>query len=243
MNRRRLGRFPAGYLLLLSALAFCLALGPREAVSAEGLLDAGGREAVLREIRQRQGKMEAVSLSIHQTRELMLLEKTIEIEGLVILKRPNLLRWETSAPERSVTVLDEERMTVYRPDQKEAEIFDISAHVIARNSMRFFASAMWGSLEDMEKTFESVVSERGGEIVFELRPLSSIVSRYLSIVTISYSMETGLPTALETRTPRGDRTLTRILSASINPELPPEAFKVRLPSDTHVLDHTEKIDF
>jgi len=108
-------------LLPLLALLLCLSGTPPSAAATEGVLDSGGRAALLKEIKERQGSIEAISLSIHQTRDLALLEKPLEIEGRVILKRPNLLRWETTAPERSITVIGVETMTVYRPEEKEGQ--------------------------------------------------------------------------------------------------------------------------
>ena len=198
-----------------------------------------GRSDGFERIKRMQNNIHSLSATISQEKNYSALKEAIHVNGRVVLKKPNLLRWEADAPERSVISVDGVTMTIYYPDINEAKIYKLSEQFIAKNTMRFFSSVMWGSFEDMEKKFAMTVSHEKGKISFQLKPLSKIVRRYLSSVVISYDDRTGLPLSFELTTPKGDRTLTTLSDIKVNPVLEPGIFNLDLPQDvviTNLLD-------
>ena len=204
--------------------------------------DSNENNDVFEKIRQMQNNVHTLSATIEQEKNYSALKKAIHVNGRIILKKPNLLRWEADAPERSVISVDGVTMTVYYPDIKEAKRYKLSEQFIAKNTMRFFSSIMWGSFEDMEKQFALAVSRDKGRISFELKPLSKIVRRYLSSVVISYDDRTGLPLSFEITTPKGDRTITTLSDIKVNPELEPDTFNLKLPHDVWIINNIEPVD-
>jgi outer membrane lipoprotein-sorting protein len=207
--------------------------GQREVSQAE-------KEEIVEKFSELQKVIHSLCAAVIQEKHLAVLKKKVHIEGAVEMARPNMLRWEVAKPEKSITVINGETMTVYYPDAKEAQVYTLSENFIARNTMSFFITAMSGDLHEMEKRFSVSVFRNGGEIVFKLVPLSGIVSRYLSNIIVSYDETTGLPKGIEVTTPGSDRTITTLADIRINSEFRPETFKIKLPENVRITNKDEE---
>jgi outer membrane lipoprotein-sorting protein len=200
------------------------------------------KKEILRHIREKHKNTHAIRAAVYQDKELAALKDPVHVEGTVILEKPGLLRWEAHVPEQSVTIIDRKTIQIYYPDDKEAEIHKLSDHFIARNTMTFFGSVMWGEMENLEKRFAVSMHQDEGELLIQLEPHSKIVSRYLSSIIIRYDSQTGMPRGFEVTTPKGDRTVTRIEELTVNPEIDTDAFTLKLPPDVRVRDYTVTLD-
>lgn len=207
-----------------------------EAVRPE--LSPDERYYALKKIRDAQKDITSMTAQILQEKRLAALKKTLVTEGTITLSKPALLRWDVMKPERTVTVLDTETMTVYRPRTKEAQVYPLSEHMIARNSAAFFATAMSGDFDELERKFNVRVTRAGRDIVFDLEPVG-IAVRYITSVSITYDGTTGLPRAFELITPKGDRIKTSLSRVRTNPDIASDTFKVNLPSDVRITNRTE----
>lgn len=222
-------------------LVFQLFISPVSASNAPQELTVDERQKLFERFNSLQKDIYAVSASVSQEKQLAVLKEKVFLEGTVVAAKPNLLRWEVNRPERSVTVVDGERMIVYHPVEKEAQVYVVSENLVARNAVGFFSSAMGGSLSEMEKKFSVTVLRKDGEIICRLIPLSKMAGRYLSSVTIYYDEMTGLPRRFEMETPKGDRTVTKLTSVRTNPRITSETFKLKLPDDVWITNKIEPI--
>ncbi|MEW6419695.1 MAG: outer membrane lipoprotein carrier protein LolA [Nitrospirota bacterium] len=197
-------------------------------------ISAGEKQKIFERIKALQKDIYSILASVSQEKQLTILKKKMHIEGTVMVAKPNMLRWEILKPEKSITIIDGETMTVYHPEIKEAQVYALSENLIARNIMSFFMAFMSGSLQEMEKKFTVNIFRKDGGLIFILTPLSRIASRYLSSITVYYDEGTGLPRGFETTTPKGDITVTKLMNIRTNPELKPETFKIKLPEDVWI---------
>lgn len=197
---------------------------------------------VLQRIREKHKDIYAIRATVYQDKDLAALKDRVHVEGTIILEKPGMLRWEAHAPEKSVTIIDRDTMQVYYPDDKVAEIHKLSDQFIARSTMTFFGSVMWGDMENMEKRFAVSVHQEGEDLLIQLKPRSKIVSRYLSSVMIRYDNKTGMPKGFEMTTPKGDRTVTTLKNLQIDPEIGADAFVLKLSPDVRVRDYSVTVD-
>jgi len=197
------------------------------------------KQEILRKLSSLQKDIHSICSSVTQDKQLSAVKDKIHVEGLMIMAKPDMLRWETVKPRKSITVIDGRMMTVYYPDEKEAQVYTLSENFIARNTMTFFRSAIGGDLSEMEKRFTVNVFRGDNGIIFKLTPLSRIAGRYISSVTINYDEATGLPKGFEMTTARGDRTVTTLANIQSNYTADPDIFKIRLPDDVTVTNRTE----
>ncbi len=198
---------------------------------------------ILEKIRQRHRSTHSIKATVYQEKNLRALNKPVHVKGTVILKKPGMLRWEAFTPEKSIMVINRKTLTKYYPDAREAEIQSLSDNFIARNTMTFFSSVMWGALEKMDKRFEVDISGEEGKLTVTLIPLSKMVSKYLSSILIFYNAENGMPQGFEISTPAGDRTVTRLENVEMDPVISDDTFRLKLPPNVVVNDFTEEPDF
>ncbi|OHB37200.1 MAG: hypothetical protein A2099_04365 [Planctomycetes bacterium GWF2_39_10] len=183
---------------------------------------------------------DSITATINQEKQLSLLKEKICINGTVIMKKPNMFRWDIVKPDKSIIAVDGETMTVYHPEIKEAQVYNLIGNLIARNTMRFLTITMWGSLNEIEKNFTFNILRKEDEIIFKLVPVSKIISRYLSSIIIHYEEKTGFPRGFEITTPKGDKTVTRLSNIKINPEIKTGTFKIKLPEDVRITNNFEQ---
>ena len=183
---------------------------------------------------------DSITATINQEKQLSLLKEKICINGTVIMKKPNMFRWDIVKPDKSIIAVDGETMTVYHPEIKEAQVYNLIGNLIARNTMRFLTITMWGSLNEIEKNFTFNILRKEDEIIFKLVPVSKIISRYLSSIIIHYEESTGFPRGFEITTPKGDKTVTRLSNIKINPEIKTGTFKIKLPEYVRITNNFEQ---
>lgn len=219
-------------LVCVCAPACAAAEAPRQELTPEE------KHYALKKIRDTQKDIRAIAASVTQEKRLATLKKLIVTEGTIVVARPSMLRWDIQKPERTITVLDGKTMTVYRPGAREAQMYHLSEHAIARNSAAFFATAMSGDFDELERKFNVRLFRSGGDIVFSLEPVG-IAVRYIASITIAYSESTGLPRVIELITPKGDRIKTTLSRVRINPTLKDDAFSLPLPQDVRVTNRSD----
>jgi outer membrane lipoprotein-sorting protein len=204
-------------------------------------VSAGEKQMILEKFRLLRRDMRSIHASVVQEKQAAVLKKKIFVKGTVTLAKPNMLKWDVVKPERSVTVIDGETMTVYHPAVREAQVYTLSENIIARNTMTFFSEVMSGEIGEMEAKFRVSVFRNGGEVVIRLVPKSRIVGLYLAGVVIHIDESTALPKGFEVTTPRGDKTVTRLSNIKVNPELSPGTFQLKIPSDVMITNRVEPV--
>lgn len=128
---------------------------------------------------------------------------------------------------------------MYHPLAKEAQVYELAENIIASNTINFFSSSFNASLEELEKKFFLVVYRVPENVVFELRPKSKIISKFITSIHICYDEKNGLPSEFEITGAKGDITHTRLREIAVNPELGAKSFTLVLPEDVWI---TNKID-
>ncbi len=223
-------------------LLFFFAPAPYAAVETgvlgEPLGPAESEDAIER-LRVMQAGIESMAAHVSQRKTTPLLVEEIRTEGSILLKKPHFLRWEVDAPEKLVVVIDGEVMWQYRPDAKEARKRVLSNDVIARQTMRFFSSAMSLSMEDLSKRFLTAVYKVDGSTVVSLRPRSKMAGRYLKRILIWYGDDDG---ALEKFLMEGKEesvTVTEFGDVRINTDIDENVFKLVLPGDVRIISLEE----
>ena len=112
-----------GTLLLLGTF---LSSRPCNANSSLQEVSAVERQKILEKFKMLHKDMHSIFASVSQEKQLAALKKKVVVEGTVTMASPNMLKWDVVKPERSVTVIDGETMTVYHPDIKEAQVYTLS---------------------------------------------------------------------------------------------------------------------
>lgn len=226
------------YVALL--IGFSLSASIEASSYIEQEVSSADKQRIFERLTELSKDTDSITATINQEKQLSLLKEKICIDGTVIMKKPNMFRWDIVEPDKSIIAVDGETMTVYHPEIKEAQVYNLIGNLIARNTMRFLTITMWGSLNEIEKNFTFNILRKEDEIIFKLAPISKMISRYVSSIIIHYEEKTGFPRGFEITTPKGDKTVTRLSNIKINPEIKTGTFKIKLPEDVRITNNFEQ---
>ncbi len=62
-------------------------------------------------------------------------------------------------------------------------------------------------------------------------------------IIIFYNRQNGMPQSFEVKTPKGDRTVTKLADIEVDADINSGAFILKMPADVIVRDFTKEIDF
>lgn len=198
-------------------------------------LSLSEKHKIINKLNEARKDIQSIRADLRQEKDLSALKEKINIRGVIILKKPDLLRLDTQEPFKSTIVFNGKTMTIYHPDINEAEIYDTNDNMRARYAMKFFSSSMWSSLEEMEKEFNVSIYSKDSIVVFELKPSSMVVARYLTSIVVNYEKKTGIPLQIISKTPKNDTIVTTLANIEINPDLKKDTFSIKMPEDVWVI--------
>lgn len=228
------------HLLIICFIVFVNPVVFSTLVAAQDVVSSEEKQIIFEKLHGLTQNIITLTATVNQEKQLRLLKKPVYINGIITLKKPNMFRWDVFKPDKSVIASDGESMTVYHPDIKEAQVYDLVGNPTARHTMNFFVTIMGGAFDEIKKQFLVEILRNKDEIVLKLSPLSKMVGRYLSYIVINYDETTGLPYEFEMNTPKGDKTVTSFSHIKINPEISTEFFKIRLSDDVKITNLPER---
>ncbi|MBI5885426.1 MAG: outer membrane lipoprotein carrier protein LolA [Deltaproteobacteria bacterium] len=180
--------------------------------------------------------VESVSAHIVQTKRNPLLAGGTASAGVLILKKPDLLRITISTPEQVTTIVDGTYMWVYRPLKKEAERHRLSNDYAAAQAIKFLANIMEFSIPEIEKRFSVSVYGAKGGYLFEMTPISGIMAKFLARVTFAFREGSAVPDRFEVVGREGASTVTELKDVVINPAPDKGAFLFTPARDVRIID-------
>ena len=213
----------AGVLSAAPTVAGTPLLGDERARAIEGL-------------QARQREVKALRAAVVQRKRHPLLKGEVVTEGALLFSRPNRLRWEVATPERTIIVIDDQTLVIYRPDRQEAERRDLREDFGSRAVVDFLTAGMNLDVAEMEKRFEVAVYRDDGRLSLVLTPHSRWVARAIASVTITQEDADPLPRHIVVVGQKGDRTETSLAHAVVNPPLAEGAFTLRLGPEVRVVE-------
>jgi outer membrane lipoprotein-sorting protein len=219
--------------------ALLVLMGPLQAAPAAptGTLLAGEeRVRALQRLQARQREVAALRATVVQRKRHPLLKNEVVIEGGLLVKRPDHVRWEMTRPERTIVVIAGHSLLVYHPDRGEAERRDARDDFGSRAAAEFLATGVGLALDDLEKRFRVDVYRDGGQLTLRLTPKSSWIAKAIAEVAITQDDDGALPRRIVVVGAKGERTETALTDVILNPPLADDAFALRLGPDVRVAD-------
>jgi outer membrane lipoprotein-sorting protein len=222
--------------VLVLAAALAAASVPPAAGPPGTPVPDGEREQAIAAIRERQKEIVTVRASVVQRKVHPLLKSEAVTEGRILLGKPGFLRWETEGPGRTVVVSDGSTLTVYRPEEKEAERRNVGDSIASRAAVEFLSAGLGASLSGVERRFRTDLFRSDRQLIVQLTPRSGWLSRAVAVIRIYYEGAEPIPRRFVVLGPKGDRTETILSGVVINPEVSADAFTLRLGADVRILD-------
>ena len=222
--------------LVAVLLLSCWWGGPTGAALSENQIQGEERVRVLERILERQRNVTAVRATVVQRKRHPLLKADAVSEGTLLFQSPDRVRWEVRRPEHTIIAIDGNTLLTYHPDKKEAERRDLRDEFGTRAAVEFLTSGMSLSVAELERRFQVELYRENGRLLLLLTPRSRLVAQVVASVAIYQREEDALPQQIVVTGQKGDRTETTLTNVTLNPQIPEDAFALRLGPEVRVTD-------
>ena len=218
----------------LSAIAAAILLGLfASPVIADSVVKGTRIEEVVKEIAERQRKIETLEADFRQRKELSLLASAEISEGRFVFAKPNRVLWSYETPEPVRMLIADGWLTTYYPDLERAETIEVRR--FEDRIFRYLGAAS-GAIEELGRYFDFKFIDRKDEpaYVLELTPKTKTVARRVRKLTIWIDRETFITSSFEYVEGDGDTTQYEFFNITINGPVPPATFRLDLPAGVRV---------
>lgn len=235
VDRARLLRGLAAALLLLPLLA-------TPAPASDGPVTGAERTTLFERFREKQAAVRSFKATVVQKRRSPQLLDEATAEGRILFEKPDRFRWDSGKPDPRIVVADGTKLTVYDPVRKWADRHEQRDQFAVRMGLEFMATGLGGSLADLEKRFRVDAERQGGTVTVTLTPKSKLLLKAVKTITIRQADGDAVPASVVLLGPGGDRTETTLRDVVLNPPVPADAFKLKLPPGIRVYDAKERAE-
>jgi outer membrane lipoprotein-sorting protein len=223
-------------LIVLAVLALSCGMPWTPATSAGTPLQDDERARAIERLQMRQREVRTLRATIMQRKRHPLLKGEAVTEGTLLFSRPNRIRWEVETPERTIVVIDDQALVVYRPQRNEAERRDLRDDFATRAVVDFLRAGMNLDVAEMEKRFQVDLYRGDGLLTLVLTPRSRWVGQAIASVTITHYDEEAVPRQIAVVGQKGDSTETSLAHVVLNPPLAEDAFTLHLGPEVRVVE-------
>jgi len=206
------------------------------AVSA-GAVDGGGSltsvvdpKPLLREL---QGKMSAVTslyLEFTQERQLKLFTEPLKSEGVMLIDRPDQIRWETTAPYQSILLGNHKSVAQFERTDGQWKKLKLGFPQMLKRVMEQMTLMNQGKLDGLTNEFNVSVAT-GSVTVVTMVPLDENVRAMLASLEVTMRPDFSATLEVVMNEPGGDLTRIRFTREKRGVKFPPETFDQTKPLD------------
>jgi len=204
-------------LLLISMLL--LATGPARADSASPAATA----ALFSSLEKTAGGVKTLSSDFIQEKHLSMFKTVLSSKGHFYFQKPDLLRWELTAPVASGFVLKGEKGRRWHQRTGRTESFQISQEPVMKLvSDQLFAWAR-ADFSWLKKEYRISVIDNS-PVALRLEPRSAATAGFLHHLLISFSADGRYVRSVELHEKDGDFTRIRFVNTAVNKNLKADLF-------------------
>ena len=195
-------------------------------------------EAALKKLAARMRDARTLTANVVQSRKTELLDKPIVSSGSMAYRRdPAQLMFRLTEPRRAEILLDRSSYQVYRPDERRLERIDFEGEDVTSRILLVFEPKS----EELGKAFRVTGREpRDGRIDVVLEASDERVRKRMKQIVLTVAEADGALSRIAYVDAEGDEVQFELSQVVVNPDLPPEAFALRVPEGTRILRRTVK---
>ena len=124
----------------------------------------------------------SVEVNFREERQTRILKEPVVDQGKLWFTPPDKVRREITGNSPSTTVIDGNTMTIYYPNQKTAEIFDLNKQPSIRDSVQALTAGL--SFQHVRSYFSVEATKEGNEYTVTLTPTASGFRRFFRSLTL-----------------------------------------------------------
>ena len=214
-------------LSLLAAL-LCLLLLPPSLRAAE--LTPAETQTLLKSLQDHRAKFPSLSADFVEERTTHLLTKPLNSEGNIAFQVPNKFRREVTGNSPSITVSNGQKLWIYYPNFKEAELYTLGQKAFFDDSIAALTAGLNFQRVDQFYTYKAAHEATGYRL--DLTPRGPGLRRMVKELTVWVDDDFKIDRS-ETILPKGDRIVTTYKNQRPTP-LSPSIFDFTPPAEAHI---------
>lgn len=189
---------------------------------------------VLEDLHHKMSALNSVYFEFTQERHLKLFSEPLKSEGVMLIERPDKIRWETTSPFQSILMGNHETVAQFEKEDGQWKKLKLGFPQMLRRVMEQMSLMHQGKMDALTSDF--VVSVATGAVaVVTLRPKDESVRSVLSSLEIHMLPDFSTTRQVVMNEPNGD--LTRILfrEEHRDAKFPPGTFDQNKPVDVALI--------
>jgi outer membrane lipoprotein-sorting protein len=220
-------------LLFLSLATLWAAAAPTQA-PGDAPADPAAADAILARLEDGMRPIRAVISEFVQERRLQLFAEPIVSEGVLVFEKPRRVRWETTAPYRSLFVADGSDATQFEWVDGQRRPLNTPMPRSLFQMLDQIATLHQGRLRDAEAAF--AITVRTGQVCrVILAPKREGDRAFLEAMELHFAPDLSAMRAIVLRETNGDTTTLTIRREQRQPVLPARVFDTRDPADLETI--------
>jgi outer membrane lipoprotein-sorting protein len=172
----------------------------------------------------------SLQANFREERHMAILKDPVINEGKIWFTPPDKIRREITGNSPSTTVIDGKKMTIYYPNLKTAEQYDLVKRPIIRQSLEALTAGL--NFQRVADYYNIEGTKEDNSYVVTLGPKTASIRRLVKSLTLT--MKTDLtPEKVDYQSPRGERVLIDYSDVKRDP-VPDSVYEFSPPSGTNV---------
>jgi outer membrane lipoprotein-sorting protein len=163
---------------------------------------------LLQDLHRKMSALDSVYFEFTQERHLKLFAEPLKSEGVMLIQRPDQIRWETTSPFQSILMGNHETVAQFEKEDGQWKKLKLGFPQMLRRVMEQMSLMHQGKMEALTSDFNVSVAT-GAVAVVTLKPKDESVRSVLSSLEIHMTPEFSTTREVVMNEPNGD--LTRIL--------------------------------
>jgi outer membrane lipoprotein-sorting protein len=212
-----------------------LVLATSPAIAADAALrQIADPHPLLEDLHHKMSALDSVYFEFTQERHLKLFAEPLKSEGVMLIQRPDQIRWETTSPFQSILMGNHETVAQFEKEDGQWKKLKLGFPQMLRRVMEQMSLMHQGKMEALTADFNVSVAT-GAVAVVTLKPKDESVRSVLSSLEIHMLPDFSTTREVVMNEPNGD--LTRILFREEHRDvkLPPGTFDQTRPVDVAII--------
>ena len=190
--------------LLLSVLLALTAHAATNEVTAATPADVS---AIMKEFQTKSATSKSVYMEFTQERVLKLFAEPLKTEGVMLIARPDKIRWETTAPYQTIMLGEKKSVAQFEFNDGKWEKLKLGFPQALERVMQQMSAMNQGKMDAMTADF-TITATTGRETVLTMTPKNETVRGVMASLEIHLSPDLAATREVVMNEPNGD--LTRI---------------------------------
>lgn len=180
-------------------------------------------QAFRKGIEQMAASTTSIKADFKQEKYLSILSNKIDSEGVILFKKPNLLRWEYKSPFEYIIVLNGNEIMI--KDQGKVNAFDIGGSQAFKEVNNLIINSVQGNVLDTEQ-FHIEYYESEVLYLAKLTPKDAKMKQFLQGIDIHFDKKDFSVSKVKLIESEGDYTLITFFNKKLNENLPDASFSI-----------------